>query len=62
DLDYWGAYSYNEKNDVVRFTVPTKSLPEVVEAFSIRFEDLGNNTAVMRIAWDQTMVEIPVEY
>jgi hypothetical protein len=62
DLDYWGAYSYTEKNDVVRFTVPTKSLPEVVEAFSIRFEDLGNNTAVMRIAWDQTMVEIPVKY
>lgn len=62
DLDYWGAYSYNEKNDVIRFTVPTKSLPEVVETFSIRFEDLGNSDAVMRIAWDQTMVEIPVKY
>lgn len=62
DLDFWGAYSYNEKKDVLRFTVPTKSLPEVVEAFSIRFEDLGNNDAVMRIAWDQTMVEIPVKY
>ncbi|REG79568.1 DUF2911 domain-containing protein [Algoriphagus antarcticus] len=62
DLDYWGAYSYQEKNDVVRFTVPAKSLPEVVEAFSIRFEDLGNNAAVMRIAWDQTMVEIPLKY
>lgn len=62
DLDYWGAYGYQEKNDVVRFTVPSKSLAEVVEAFSIRFGDLGDNAAVMRIAWDQTMVEIPMKY
>lgn len=62
DLDYWGAHAYKEKNDVVRFTVPSKSHAEVIEAFSIRFEDLGNGTAVMRIAWDQTMVEIPISY
>jgi hypothetical protein len=61
-LDFWGVYAYQERNDVARFTVPTKSLPEVVEAFSIRFEDLGNNAAVMRIAWDQTLVEIPVKH
>jgi len=47
---------------VVRFTVPTKSLPAVVEAFSIRFDDMGNGAALMQIAWDQTLVEIPVTY
>lgn len=62
DLDYWGAYGYQEKNDVVRFTVPVQALDAVVEAFSIRFEDMGNGAAVMRIAWDRTLVEIPVEY
>ncbi|MEN2281630.1 DUF2911 domain-containing protein [Algoriphagus sp. SE2] len=62
DLDYWGAFKYDESKDVIRFTVDSKSSPEVVESFSIRFEDLGNNTAVMRLGWDQTMVEIPIAY
>ncbi|WP_296704384.1 DUF2911 domain-containing protein, partial [Algoriphagus sp.] len=62
DLDYWGAFQYNESKDLIRFTVDSKSISEVVEAFSIRFEDLGNNTAVMRLGWDQTMVEIPISY
>lgn len=62
DLDYWGAFKYDESKDVIRFTVESKPTAEVVEAFSIRFEDLGNNTAVMRLGWDQTMVEIPISY
>ncbi len=62
DLDYWGAFKYDESKDVIRFSVDSKSIPKVVEAFSIRFEDLGNNTAVMRMGWDQTMVEIPISY
>lgn len=62
DLDYWGAFKYDESKDVIRFTVDSKSMAKVVEAFSIRFEELGNNTAVMRMGWDQTMVEIPITY
>lgn len=62
DLDYWGAYSYEEKNDVMRVKVAASSLDEAVEAFSIRFEDLGNNSAVMRLAWDKTLVEVPIAY
>lgn len=62
DLDYWGAFKYDESKDVIRFTVPTKSLSEVVESFSIKFEDLGSGNAVMRLGWDQTMVEIPIAY
>lgn len=62
DLDYWGAYSYQEKNDILKVKGIPSSLDKVVEAFSIRFEDQGNNTAVMRLAWDQTMVEVPIAY
>jgi hypothetical protein len=62
DLDYWGAFKYDESKDVIRFSVPTKPTSEVVESFSIRFEDLGSGNGLMRIGWDNTMVEIPVNY
>ncbi len=62
DLDYWGAYSYQEKNDVLRIKVQAISNSKVVEAFSIQLKDKGNNSAVMRLAWDKTIVEIPIGY
>ncbi len=62
DLDYWGSYSYNDGKDVLRVKAPTKSLTSEVEAFSIRFEDLGKNAALMRMGWDKTMVEVPLSY
>ena len=62
DLDYWGAYSYNEKNDVLRISAPVKSTSDVVEAFSIQFEEKGDQAATLRMAWDKTMVEIPIRY
>ena len=62
DLDYWGAYRYNQGKDVLRVAAPVKTLDQVVEAFSIQFEETGTNQAIMRLAWDQTMVAIPVRY
>ena len=57
DLDEWGAYSYNEDHDVLRVTATVKENPEAVEAFSIQFDD-----QTMRLAWDKTIVELPIEY
>lgn len=62
DLDYWGAYSYKKENDVLRVNVPVGSTKDTVEAFSIRLEDLGSKSAVLRLAWDKTLVEVPIEY
>jgi hypothetical protein len=62
DLDYWGAYSYNEKNDVARITAPVTSLDTTVEAFTIQFEDKGAQQGAMWLAWDQTGVAIPFQY
>ncbi len=62
DLDYWGAYSYDQGKDVLRVTVPVHELDQVVEAFSIQFEETGENQATMRLAWDQTMVELPLAH
>jgi len=59
-LDYWGAYSYDESNDVLRATASVSSLDEPVEAFTIQFDDAGSGKAMMRIAWDQTVAELPI--
>ena len=58
DLDYWGAYKYNEKNDVVRVPASVISLTEAQENFSIQFESKGPKQGVMRLAWDTTAAEV----
>jgi hypothetical protein len=62
DLDQWGAYSYTENKDVLRFKVPVKQTGESVENFSIRMEKKDDHIALMRLAWDRTMIEIPFEW
>jgi hypothetical protein len=38
DLDQWGAYSYREEKDVLRFKVPVKKAEDLIESFSIKCE------------------------
>lgn len=62
DLDYWGAFKYNEKNDILRFTAPVSSLNESLENFSIQFNAAGSKQGVMRLGWDKTVVDVPFTY
>ncbi len=60
DLDYWGAYRYQEDKDVLRSDASVSSLDKPVEAFTIQFAEGDDGEAVMRMAWDQTMAELPI--
>ena len=62
DLDYWGAYKYVEKNDVIRVPATVGSLTEPVENFTIQFDRKGDKQGVMRIAWDTTVAEVPFTF
>lgn len=62
DLDQWGAYSYDEKKDVLRFNVPTRTSDEPIENFSIQFAKGNNQDVLMRMGWDKTIVEVPVTF
>ncbi len=62
DLDYWGAYSYNDKNDVARLKAPATVANKAVENFTIQFDSKGEKQGVMKLAWDQTAVEVPIKY
>ncbi|MVM30044.1 DUF2911 domain-containing protein [Spirosoma sp. HMF4905] len=64
DLDQWGAYSYNQSLDVLRVTAPVKKPEETIENLTIQFKKVGENVkeSIMMIAWDNTLVEVPITF
>lgn len=64
DLDQWGAYSYKPELDVLRVTAPVKKTEEAVENLTIQFRKAGDtvNASIMTIAWENTLVDIPVSF
>lgn len=60
-LDTWGAYEYEESKDVVRIKVSAEKSETEVEAFTIAF-DGGKGTATMMLAWENTLVKIPIKF
>lgn len=59
DLDVWGAYSYNAGHNVVSISVPTEKTEAPVEAFAVMFKEVEGG-AHMILAWDDTMVQVPI--
>ncbi|UGU16801.1 DUF2911 domain-containing protein [Sinomicrobium kalidii] len=59
DTDVWGAFDYDEANDVARTTAAVSSGSKALEAFSITFEP-NDNGADMYLGWDTTRVKVPV--
>ncbi|AUS07250.1 DUF2911 domain-containing protein [Pseudotamlana carrageenivorans] len=55
DVNVWGAYAYNEANDVVRVKADVTTANDALEAFSIVFDD----NAVMHLGWDKVRVAVP---
>ena len=59
ELKQWGAYGYDKikDKDVAAVTVPTKKTKAVVEKLEISTDDKA-----LTIAWDETMVSVPLEF
>ena len=57
----WGAYAYDQKNDVARFTVAPQALPNPVESLTIGFSDLKNDSATLYLSWEKTRVPVKLE-
>ncbi len=55
DSNGWGAYSYNEANNVASVKVPVTMGDKSLEAFSIVFDDNGT----MHMGWDKARVAVP---
>ncbi len=62
ELGQWGAYNYNEEEDLMRFDVPVVQTDVVYEPFTIEFEQKQENKINMLMIWDSTKVIIPIEF
>jgi hypothetical protein len=56
DLNTWGAYFYNEANDVARVKGAASTNDESLDAFSVAFTDDGT----MHMGWGNTRVAVPM--
>ncbi len=54
----WGAYSYKQSEDVLRFKVKTAKLKEKVETFTITFNNVTTSTASLDLNWGN--IRVPV--
>lgn len=52
----WGSYTYNEAEDLFRFSVIPQLLDKPVETFTISFSDVTPNSAKMNLSWENTLV------
>lgn len=61
DINVWGAYTYNKAHDVARIQVPTSQENDILEAFSIVFEE-AKTGANMYLGWGKMRVKVPFEF
>ena len=59
-LNQWGAYSYANSKDVVKVKGRVASPPSNVENFTITWEKQEDASAHLIMAWDNTMVRVPM--
>ena len=59
--EQWGAYKYDEKDDVVRVKAKPIELNHSVESFSITFDDLKDTSADIDLEWDKVKVPVKIE-
>ena len=54
----WGAYSYKEAEDLLRFKVKPVYLAEKRESFTIQFANETTHSADLHLVWDHTAIYI----
>ncbi|MBV8390891.1 MAG: DUF2911 domain-containing protein [Mucilaginibacter sp.] len=58
DVGHWGAYSYNEKNDFVRFTTIPLCCLYAQEALTFIFTNSTTNSTELHLIWDRLGIRL----
>jgi hypothetical protein len=59
--DQFGAFEYNTNDDLVRFEVTPVSLDENIETFTIEFNRIRDESAMLNLIWEKTVVPLKLE-
>jgi hypothetical protein len=54
----WGAYSYKDADDFLRFDVPPITLQDNIETFTMQFAKVFPTTAELHLMWEHTALMI----
>ena len=60
-IDQWGAYQYDAKDDLLRFQVKPLGMEEHIDTFTIEFNQIRDDSALLNLVWDQTVVPVRIE-
>jgi hypothetical protein len=56
----WGAYTYKQENDVLRFKVKATNMKEPLETFTMQFANVMPTTADLQLTWEHTALAIHI--
>jgi hypothetical protein len=54
----WGAYTYNQSDDYLRFSVKPVKLQQPVETFTLQFENIYPTSGELHLLWENTALTI----
>ncbi len=57
--DTWGAFKYEQKNDLVRVNVPVQKTNEPIEFLSMSLEPIKDGIHLV-IGWENALVNLPI--
>ncbi len=57
----WGSFQYDEKADVARFQATPVQLAEQIETFTIEFNEIRDESAVLNLVWGHVVVPVKIE-
>lgn len=61
DFSNWGTPdTWDDKKVAIKQTVPVTSLKEVVESFTISFDQVGTKEVILSFSWDKVKVALPL--
>lgn len=61
DLDGWGVYAYKPEHNLATLDVPAQTMEESLENFSITMFQAPSGMVHLKMGWDKTFVEVPIE-
>jgi Protein of unknown function (DUF2911) len=61
DPNQWGAYSYSDKKDVMRFNVKAETLKQNIETLTFAFEEVEPEKSSLVFKWENTTFKFTVQ-